>query len=56
MTLNDAIKITDALKAQINDCERLSTDGLAFSLKDYERALVVVVEAAKAHRNDQYGH
>lgn len=56
MTLNDSIKIVELLKAQISQCEQLKTDGLAFSLNDYERALVVVLEADKAHRNDIWGH
>jgi len=56
MTLNDSIKIVNLLKAQIKACEQLSTDGLAFSRDDYERALAVVLEAAKVHRNDQWGH
>jgi len=51
MNLNDSIKIVNLLKAQIKDCEQLSTDGLAFSRLDYERALEVVIEAAKAHRD-----
>jgi hypothetical protein len=56
MSLNDSIKIISLLKAQIKACEQLSTDSLAFSLDDYERALAVVLEAAKAHNNDQWGN
>lgn len=56
MTQNDAIKITELLLSQIKTCEQLSTDGLAFSSNDYERALRAVLEAAKAYRNDQWGH
>jgi hypothetical protein len=56
MSLNDSIKIINLLKAQIKACEQLSTDGLAFSLEDYERALTVVLEAAKAHNNEQWGN
>jgi hypothetical protein len=55
MTLNDSIKIIKLLKSQIKTCEQLSTDGLAFSLDDYERALDVVLTAAKAHNNEQWG-
>jgi hypothetical protein len=56
MSLNDSIKIVNLLKSQIKACEQLSTDSLAFSLDDYERALAVVLEAAKAHNNDQWGN
>jgi hypothetical protein len=51
MSLNDSIKIVNLLKAQIKACEQLSTDSLAFSLDDYEKALEVVLTAAKAHRD-----
>jgi hypothetical protein len=51
MSLNDSIKIVNLLKAQIKACEQLSTDGLAFSRDDYEKALEVVLTAAKAHRD-----
>jgi len=56
MTLNDSIKITELLKDQLKDCHMLQVDGIAFSRDDYERALAVVLEAAKAQRNDQWGH
>jgi hypothetical protein len=56
MTLNDSIKIVNLLKAQIKACEQLSTDGLAFSCDDYEKDLEVVLIAAKAHNNEQWGH
>jgi hypothetical protein len=51
MIINDALKIVQLLKEQISACEQLSTDGLAFSRLDYERALQTVLEAAKAHRD-----
>jgi aromatic ring-opening dioxygenase LigB subunit len=56
MSLNDSIKIVNLLKAQIKACEQLATDSLEFSLDDYERALAVVLEADKAHNNEQWGH
>jgi hypothetical protein len=56
MTLNDSIKIINLLKAQIKTCEQLSTDSLAFSRDDYEKALEVVLTAAKTHNNEQWGH
>jgi hypothetical protein len=56
MTLNDSIKIVNLLKAQIKACEKLSTDGLAFSRDDYEKALEVVLTAAKAYNNEQWGN
>jgi hypothetical protein len=56
MNLNDSIKIISLFKAQIKACEKLSTDSLAFSRDDYERALTVVLEAAKAHNNEQWGN
>jgi hypothetical protein len=56
MTLNDSIKIVNLLKSQINACEKLSTDSLAFSLDDYEKALEVVLTAAKANHIEQWGN
>jgi hypothetical protein len=56
MTLNDSIKIVNLLKSQIKTCEKLSTDAPAFNLDDYERALTVVLTAAKTHNNEQWGH
>jgi hypothetical protein len=55
MTLNDSIKIINLLKAQIKTCEQLSTDGLAFSRDDYERALTVVLAAARAYHIERLG-
>jgi hypothetical protein len=56
MTLNNSIKIVNLLKSQIKACEKLSTDALAFSLDDYEKSLEVVLTAAKAHNNEQWGN
>ena len=56
MTLNDALKITALLKAQLSDCEQLKTEELVFSVKDYETALEVVLKAAQAHQNETWGH
>lgn len=51
MTPNDSIKIVKLLKEQIDQCDKLVTDHLAFSKKDYLIALDVVLKMAEKAKN-----